>query len=138
MFHIPQRAAEAIRAAGLACTVFDGTRENPTTVEVSAGVEVARDCDADFIVGLGGGSAMDCAKGINLLLTNGGSVQDYHGVNKATVPMLPWVAIPTTAGTGSEAQSFALLSDPATHMKMACGDRRLPSEGGLRPRGRGS
>ena len=65
---------------------------------------------------------MDCAKGINFLLTNGGHMAEYRGYGKATKPMLPMIAIPTTAGTGSEAQSYALISDAETHVKMACGD----------------
>src|SRR5437588_2121207 len=67
---------------------------------------------------------MDCAKGINFLLTNGGAMADYRGFGKAARPMLPSIGIPTTAGTGSEAQSFALIADEKTHMKMACGDRK--------------
>src|SRR6185295_10786955 len=69
-----------------------------------------------------GGSSMDCAKGINFLLTNGGVMQDYWGFGKAAQPMLPMIGIPTTSGTGSEAQCYALISDAATHVKMACGD----------------
>jgi alcohol dehydrogenase len=65
---------------------------------------------------------MDCAKGINFLLTNGGRMEDYWGANKATRDMLPMIAVPTTSGTGSEAQSYALIANPQTHMKMACGD----------------
>ena len=65
---------------------------------------------------------MDTAKGCNFLLTNGGRMEDYWGVGKATRPMLPLIAIPTTAGTGSECQSFALITHPQTHVKMACGD----------------
>jgi alcohol dehydrogenase len=76
----------------------------------------------DSIIGLGGGSSMDCAKGVNFLLTNGGHMADYRGFGKATRPMLPMIAIPTTAGTGSEAQTYALISDAETHVKMACGD----------------
>ncbi len=129
-----QRAVELLRDANLAVTVFDGVRENPTTEHVEAGVAVARKNDVDLIVGLGGGSSLDCAKGINLIFTNGGSIADYWGEDKATAAMLPMIAVPTTAGTGSEAQSFALISDPVTHQKMACGDRRPPAEGGLRPR----
>ena len=128
------RAVECLASAGLAVTLFDGARENPTTEHVSPGVALARSSKIDFLVGLGGGSAIDCAKGINLLLSNGGEIADYWGENKAVEPMLPMIAVPTTAGTGSEAQSFALISDPATHQKMACGDRRLPQRGGLRPR----
>jgi alcohol dehydrogenase len=74
------------------------------------------------IVGLGGGSSMDTAKGCNFILTNGGRMQDYWGVGKATKPMLPLVAIPTTAGTGSEMQCAALIADEQTHQKMACLD----------------
>jgi alcohol dehydrogenase len=91
---------------------------------VRKGVIAARPFKPDLIIGLGGGSAMDCAKGINFILTNGGRIQDYWGVNKATQPMLPFIAIPTTAGTGSDAQSFALITDPETHQKMACGDEK--------------
>ncbi len=76
----------------------------------------------DFLVGLGGGSSMDCAKGANFLLTNGGRMHDYRGTGKARKPMLPMIAVPTTSGTGSEAQSFAVIADAETHMKMACGD----------------
>ena len=65
---------------------------------------------------------MDTAKGCNFILTNGGEMKDYWGVGKASKPMLPLIAIPTTAGTGSECQSFALISDAVTHAKMACGD----------------
>ena len=67
---------------------------------------------------------MDCAKGVNFLLTNGGQMADYKGFGKATKPMLPSVGVPTTAGTGSEAQSYALIADESTHLKMACGDRK--------------
>jgi alcohol dehydrogenase len=67
---------------------------------------------------------LDCAKGINFLYTNGGKMQDYWGVGKALRPMLPMIAVPTTAGTGSETQSFALISDAQTHQKMACGDKK--------------
>ena len=69
---------------------------------------------------LGGGSSMDTAKGVNFLLTNGGEMKDYWGAGKATKPMLPLIAIPTTSGTGSECQSYALIADEKTHAKMAC------------------
>ncbi len=85
---------------------------------------MARRYDPELLVGLGGGSSMDCAKGINFIHTNGGTMHDYWGVGKATRPMLPMIAVPTTAGTGSETQSFALISDAKTHVKMACGDKK--------------
>lgn len=129
-----ERAVELLEAAGLAAAVFSGTRENPTEAHVAAGVETARAHRVELLIGLGGGSAMDCAKGINFVLTNGGRMRDYWGVGKATRPMLPLIAVPTTAGTGSEAQSFALIADPDTHQKMACGDpKALPQAAILDP-----
>ncbi|MBL8822460.1 MAG: iron-containing alcohol dehydrogenase [Planctomycetia bacterium] len=119
-----QRAEQYLRQAGLPVIVFDAVEENPTTKHVNQGLAVAQREKIDFIVALGGGSAMDCAKGINFLYTNGGEMKDYWGVGKATKPMVPSIGIPTTAGTGSEAQSFALVSDPVTHFKMACGDKK--------------
>ncbi len=118
------RGERSLRDAGIQTRIFDAVEENPTTHHVAAGTEAARDFDANFLVGLGGGSAMDCAKGVNFILTNGGEMADYWGVKKAARPMLPMIAVPTTAGTGSEAQSFALITDPDTHQKMACGDKK--------------
>lgn len=111
-----------LESAGLEVTFYDKARENPTTQCVDACVATARTAGIDTIVGLGGGSAMDTAKGCNFLLSNGGRMQDYWGVGKATKPMLPLIAIPTTAGTGSECQSAALIVDEETHQKMACLD----------------
>ena len=91
---------------------------------MDAGVALAKEFQPEGIVAIGGGSSMDCAKGINFVYSCGGRMQDYWGVGKATAEMLPMVAVPTTAGTGSEAQSFALISDAETHVKMACGDKR--------------
>ena len=118
------RAIGFLEAAGLQVATFDEVRENPTTLDVDRCVEVAKREAVELIVGLGGGSSMDTAKGCNFILTNGGRMQDYWGVGKATQPMLPLIAIPTTAGTGSECQSFALISDEVTHQKMACGDAK--------------
>jgi alcohol dehydrogenase len=119
-----ERAMASLTAAGLRPVLFDRVHENPTTVDVDASVQAARDADIDLIVGLGGGSALDTAKGCNFILTNGGRMQDYWGVGKATRSMLPFIAVPTTTGTGSEMQSFALIADAETHQKMACGDKK--------------
>ena len=99
-------------------------QENPTTDHVDRGTDFARRHDVQAILALGGGSSMDCAKGINFLLTNGGRMEDYWGFGKAERPMLPAIAVPSTAGTGSEAQSYALITHPETGRKMACGDRK--------------
>jgi alcohol dehydrogenase len=119
-----ERAMRSLYQAGIVARLHDGVGENPTTDHVNRGLAIARKFEVDFIIGLGGGSSMDCAKGINFLLTNGGQMKDYRGVNKATRPMLPLIAIPTTAGTGSEAQSAALITDPETHAKMICWDEK--------------
>lgn len=119
-----EHARASLASAGLDVFVFDGVEENPTTCHIEAGVASAREHGIDLLVGLGGGSSMDCAKGTNFLLTNGGKMADYWGIGKATQPMLPMIAVPTTAGTGSECQSFALIADPQTHQKMACGDKK--------------
>ena len=116
------RAADSLAAAGLEVVDFDGAGENPTTAQVEAGAETARRRGpVAAIVGLGGGSAMDCAKGINFLLSRGGRMEDHEGDGDGG-PMLPSVGVPTTAGSGSEAQRFALISRQADHRKMACGD----------------
>jgi alcohol dehydrogenase len=120
----PQRALEILRGAGLETWVFDDVEENPSAHHIDIGLAQAHQHQIDFLVVVGGGSSMDCAKGINFLYTNGGRMTDYKGFGKATKPMLPSVSVPTTAGTGSEAQSFALIADDLTHMKMACGDRK--------------
>jgi alcohol dehydrogenase len=116
------RARRALEGAGLDVAVFDGVRENPTNRDVEECLEVARTAAVDAFIGLGGGSSLDTAKGCNFVLTNGGRIQDYWGTGKASRPMLPLIAVPTTAGTGSECQSFALIADEETHQKMACGD----------------
>jgi alcohol dehydrogenase len=121
----PQRAIASLRAAGLEVFVFDGVEENPTTRHIDAALRFAQSHAVDFLVAVGGGSSMDCAKGVNFLLTNGGQMADYKGFGKAKRPMLPSICVPTTAGTGSEAQSYALIADEKTHMKMACGDRKV-------------
>jgi len=119
-----QRGIDALKSAGIETFLFDAVHENPTTADVEAGVTFARRHDPQLIVGLGGGSSMDCAKGINFVYTGGGRMQDYWGVGKALKEMLPMIAVPTTAGTGSETQSFALISDAQTKVKMACGDKK--------------
>jgi alcohol dehydrogenase len=118
-------AIEALDQAGVAAVLFDEVDENPTTTNIDAGVAVASRDSCDFVVGLGGGSAMDCAKAINILLTNGGQIADYQGFRGTNRPLLPSIGVPTTAGTGSEAQSFALITDAVTHNKMACGDSEV-------------
>jgi alcohol dehydrogenase len=123
-----ERAVRSLGAAGLAVEVFDAVGENPTSADVDRGAAAARRFAADLLVAVGGGSAMDAAKGINFVATNGGRMEDYWGFGKAARPLLPSIAVPTTAGTGSDAQSYALITaaEPEPGMlhgrKMACGD----------------
>ncbi len=119
-----ERGLESLHRSNVKTCLFDGARENPTTAEVDSGRIIAQEFQPDMIIGLGGGSSMDCAKGINFVFSCGGTMHDYHGMGKATAPLLPMIAVPTTSGTGSEMQSFALISDAQTHVKMACGDKR--------------
>jgi alcohol dehydrogenase len=124
-----ERARGLLAAAGLRVTVFADSRENPTESDAAACAAAARACTPpiDCLVALGGGSSLDTAKAANFLLTNGGVMHDYHGYAKAPRPFLPFIAIPTTAGTGSETQSYTLISRDGSHEKMACGDpKALP------------
>jgi alcohol dehydrogenase len=121
--HVAEALAP-LRSAGIEVATFHDFESNPDTHMTETGCAVAAPIGIDSIIGLGGGSSLDCAKGINFLLTNGGRIQDYLGYGKATQPLLPMIGIPTTAGTGSEAQTYALISDAKTHVKMACGDHR--------------
>ena len=117
------RACRALESAGVAVATFSDFDHDPTSAMADAGAAVARAQGIDSLVGLGGGSSLDCAKSIGFLLANGGRMPDYRGYAKAKQPLPPMIGVPTTAGTGSEAQSYALVSDDVTHEKMACGDK---------------
>ncbi|MEQ1909064.1 MAG: iron-containing alcohol dehydrogenase [Vicinamibacterales bacterium] len=116
------RACEVLAASGIDVVTFHDFDANPDTAMVERGRLVASGAAIDSMIALGGGSSLDCAKGINFVHTNGGNVREYRGHGKATRALLPMIAVPTTAGTGSDAQSYALISDADTHEKMACGD----------------
>ena len=118
----PDRLRKLLVESDYECEVYDGSKENPTEENADDCAAIAQEFKPDIIVGLGGGSSMDTAKACNFLYTNGGRMEDYWGYGKAEKPMLPLVCIPTTSGTGSECQSFALISRDTDHRKMACGD----------------
>lgn len=115
-------ATRLLNDAGIEVFTFCDFTADPDSAIIELGRTFASPFSVDSIVGLGGGSSLDCAKGINFLLTNGGQIQDYLGYGKTTKPMLPMIGVPTTAGTGSEVQSYAVISDAGSHRKMACGD----------------
>jgi len=116
------QTADLLKRSGIEVESFTDFDVNPDSAVIETGCAVVAPLEVDSIIGLGGGSSLDCSKGINFLLTNGGRMQDYLGYGKATKAMLPMIGIPTTAGTGSEAQSYAVISEAQTHLKMACGD----------------
>lgn len=116
------RAESSLAEAGIEVRRFDAVRENPTTVDVGRCLSSLGDWPADLLVGMGGGSSIDVAKGCAFLLAGGGQMEDYWGRGKARGTLLPLIAVPTTAGTGSETQSFALIGQEVGHQKMACGD----------------
>jgi len=110
-----------LKEAGLVCTVFDGVSPNPRVSEVTAGVERMRAAGADGVVAVGGGSAMDAAKGMATVMGNGGHLRDYLlglGGTPPTKPLAPLYAIPTTCGTGSEVSAGAVISDTESKTKL--------------------
>jgi alcohol dehydrogenase len=122
--HVAEAVAP-LHSAGIEVIEYHDFDVNPDTKMVAAGCSFAGPLGIDSIIALGGGSSLDCAKGINYLLTNGGQMRDYHGYAKSHKPMLPMIGVPTTSGTGSESQTYALISDAETHVKFACGDPQL-------------
>lgn len=116
------RAAEALTTAGLEVALHVDVAENPSSGDVARAAAVAEAFRPDVYVAVGGGSAIDTAKGANFVEVCGGRMEDYRGHDTATAPLRPLIAVPTTAGTGSEVQSFALVGDGETGAKMACGD----------------
>lgn len=116
---------EIFTKAGVDSCIFNGAEPNPTDINVQKGIEEYRANGCDAIVSLGGGSSHDCAKGIGLVISNGGTIQDYEGVDKSTNPMVPMMAINTTAGTAAEITRFCVITDTSRKVKMAIVDWRL-------------
>ncbi|MBZ5627207.1 MAG: iron-containing alcohol dehydrogenase, partial [Acidobacteriia bacterium] len=117
-----KEAQRALKARRIEVFTFSEFAPSPNSSMIEAGRSFAAPHAIDLLVSVGGGSAMDCAKGINFVLTNGGRMRDYWGYGKASQPMLPMIAVPTTAGTGSEAQSYCIIKDAESGERMACGD----------------
>ncbi|SJL84708.1 L-threonine dehydrogenase [Vibrio palustris] len=120
---VVQDVAELLSARDVATVVYDGTHPNPTVTNVNEGLAILQDNQCDFVISLGGGSPHDCAKGIALLASNGGEIGDYEGIDQSPKPMLPLIAINTTAGTASEMTRFCIITDEERHIKMAIVDK---------------
>lgn len=114
-----------LKDTGFKPVIYDKTVPNPTDKNVAEGLEAYVKNKCDMIVSLGGGSAHDCGKGIGILASNGGKINDYEGVDKSTRPMPPFIAINTTAGTASEMTRFCIITDTKRHVKMAIIDWRV-------------
>ncbi|UUM32744.1 L-threonine dehydrogenase [Vibrio japonicus] len=120
---VVKKVQDLLTERGVGTVVFDGTQPNPTISNVNDGLELLKSNDCDFVVSLGGGSPHDCAKGIALVASNGGKIGDYEGVDQSAKPMLPLIAINTTAGTASEMTRFCIITDEERHIKMAIVDK---------------
>ncbi|WP_209342451.1 iron-containing alcohol dehydrogenase [Flavonifractor sp. AGMB03687] len=116
---------EILSGSSIRSVVFDGAEPNPTDKNVEAGVAFFQENNCDSIISLGGGSSHDCAKGIGLVASNGGTIHDYEGVDKATRDVVPLMAINTTAGTASEITRFCIITDTTRKVKMAIVDWRV-------------
>jgi len=110
---------KSLVAAGIEVVRFDGGRAKPTVDAVAACVEAARGQDYDALVALGGGSNIDLAKAAAVVLRYDGAAEDYFGVNQVPGPILPLIAVSTTAGTGSEVSAASVLADPANQRRGA-------------------
>ena len=113
-----------IKDSGVEVAIYPGAEPNPTDKNVRDGLKFLQESNCDVLVSLGGGSAHDCAKGIRIVASNGGNIRDYEGIDKITKPMMPLIAVNTTAGTGSEMTRFCIITNTDTHVKMAIVDWR--------------
>ena len=119
------RVQGILKKAGIEACIFAGAEPNPTDKNVEAGARFYQENECNSIISLGGGSSHDCAKGIGLVAANGGQIADFEGVDKSSKPMIPLMAINTTAGTASEITRFYIITDTSRKVKMAIVDWRV-------------
>src|SRR5271157_5504046 len=110
-----EQGLASVAAAGLESTLFTQVTPNPRIEEIAAGAVVYAEQGCDIIVAVGGGSVIDCAKGIGLLVANNGGIRDLAGVDNVSAPMPPTICIPTTAGTSADVSQFAVITDRETN-----------------------
>ena len=123
--------AEALAGDSIPCLIFSDVSSNPRDTEVMEGVRTFRDSQCDMIVAVGGGSPMDCAKGIGIVSSNGGHILDYEGVDRIPLPCPPLVCIPTTAGSSADVSQFAIITATEQNRKIAIISKTLVSDGAL-------
>lgn len=119
---------KSLKSVGIPYVIYDQIVPNPRDIHCEEGYKFAKEEDIDFLVAVGGGSSMDTAKAIGTLLTHGGSVQDWCGFQLLKREITPLIAIPTTAGTGSEVTPFAVITDTSTHVKLNIFDPRAAAK----------
>ncbi|TCP25622.1 alcohol dehydrogenase [Scopulibacillus darangshiensis] len=122
---ILEKVLEKIRKSNAQITVFSNVEANPTTDTVKTGMHLLKKFRPDLLIGLGGGSPIDVAKALGILATNGGRITDYEGIDRFSNQPLPLLAIPTTAGTGSEVTIFTVVTDPIKEYKLTVGGSML-------------
>ena len=120
-----QQITDLLDTANISYSVFDETVPNPTDSNVEQGAAVYQQNQCDMLISLGGGSSHDCCKGVGLVVTNGGAIGDYQGVDQAQKNLPPFIAINTTAGTASEITRFTVITNTSNHVKMAIVDWRI-------------
>ena len=109
---------EALEAKGIKATAYTDTEGNPSVETVEKATESFKESDSDFIIALGGGSPMDVAKAVGVVAKYGGSITDYEGGGKVPGDIIPLIAVPTTAGTGSEVTAFSVITDHSRNYKL--------------------
>jgi len=114
-----EEVRSSLAEAGLSVTIFTGVSSNPRAEEVMAGAELYRSERCNILVAVGGGSPMDCAKGIGIVTSNGRSILRFEGVDQVEVPMPPLICIPTTGGTSADVSQFAIITDLEERRKFA-------------------
>ncbi|MBP3240907.1 MAG: iron-containing alcohol dehydrogenase [Oribacterium sp.] len=122
------KCEDDLRKAGIEAEAFTETEGNPSTDTVKKAADGYKECGADFIVAIGGGSPLDVAKAVAVVVSNGGEITDYEGAGKVRVKPVNMIAIPTTAGTGSEVTAFSVITDHSRNYKLTVGSSYLIPE----------
>ncbi|MBI9112925.1 iron-containing alcohol dehydrogenase [Maridesulfovibrio ferrireducens] len=120
-----QKILNILKEANMECAYFNDLTANPRDCQVHQGAKMYLEHKADVIIGLGGGSPIDAAKGIATIVSNGGKISDYEGANRISRPLPPMIFIPTTAGSGSDVSQYAIITDKERQVKMAIISRSL-------------
>jgi len=125
---IPDGVKESLRQSGVDCAIYDGVNAEPVAEYVQEGLKAFQGNGCDFLLAVGGGSPMDTAKAISIMATNGGSIEDYMGLGRVPQRGRPVIAVPTTAGTGSEVTPFTIITDTRRDVKMLIGSPFITPE----------